>query len=373
MSEAATLSRMLSVELPLNNAFISYCAGISPNSEWEIGGIDGHKDKSKSLNFDCVDTFLNALKLGKHPARKHVVDFALKLFTDYWTGKDIIAENFSDSLFYFIIGPQRSGGTYLLTQMYQAIGLDYSSISRAVVRDSIPASKYLVRGQIQAREEIYAIFQLCQFLAWAREELQQPIIIQKNTCYVHWIPTLDRLFGKQAHYLVTARAPEACVASYIQLALGFPKWEDLISKMNEIGSKSANELVLTEESLRFSKLYSSTMTFKKDPNVMDLLFTNWQIHYDDIMNFRPRGEITVIEYGNPMLDFFSSRHPKYLDDNPKGLNWVPDTRDYASFIDTFNVDPEIVSYVAHSVYTNWQQCNMNFPNFSDLSEEINYV
>ena len=363
MNEAATLSKMLSVELPLNNAFISYCAGISPADEWNFGGIDGHKDKSKSLNFDCVGSFLSSLKSGKTPARKHVVDFALKLFTDYWAGKNIIEENFSDSLFYFIIGPQRSGGTYLLTQMYQAIGLDYSSVSRAVVRDSIPGSKYLVRGQIQAKEEIFAIFELCQFLAWAKEELEQPVVIQKNTCYVHWIHTLDRLFGKQAHYLVTARAPTACVASYIQLALGFQKWEDLMSQWSQSGSRSNYELMLTEGSLHLQKIYSSTLGAKEDPKVMDLLFTNWQIHYEDIINFKPRGEITVVEYGDPMLNFFSSRHPEYLKDNPTGLNWMPDTRDYASFVDTFNINPDVISHVARSVYTKWQQCNMNFPNF----------
>ena len=230
MSEAATLSQRLPINLPLNNAFVSYCSGVSPFEEWKISGVDGHKDRTKSIDFACVEIFLNSLKSGKKPPRKHVVDFALQLFSDYWEGKNIIEEHFKDKLFYFIIGPARSGGTYLLTQMYEAIGVNYSSISRAVVRDSIPGSKNLIRGKIQAKQETFAVFELCQFLAWANEEIKQPVIIQKNTCYAHWIPTLDKIFGTQAHYLVTARAPIECMASYIQLGLGFSDWDDLMSQ-----------------------------------------------------------------------------------------------------------------------------------------------
>ena len=364
MSETATLSETLDIKLPLNNAFISYCAGINAAQEWDIGGINGHKDRSKSINFDCVEIFLKSLKSGKTPARKHVVDFAVQLFSDYWSGENIIKKHFNETLFYFIIGPARSGGTYLLTQMYQAIGIDYSSISRAVVRDSIPGSKHLVRGQIQAKDEIYAIFELCQFLAWAKEELNQSVIIQKNTCYAHWMPTLNKIFGEQAHYLITARAPVACVASFIQLGLGFEDWEELISYWKQLNLGAEKELALPQTSLRLKEIYRSKINAEENPTVADLLLINWQLHYQDIILFRPQGDMTVVEYGDPMLNFFASRHPHYLRDNPTGLDWITDNRDYASFMDDFNIDPALVNHTALSVYKAWRENQMDFPNFA---------
>ena len=108
------------------------------------------------------------------------------------------------------------------------------------------------------------------------------------------------------------------------------------------------------------------MIAKENPKVADLLLINWQLHYQDIVHFRPRGEITLIEYGDPMLKFFASRHPAYLKQNPNGLNWMPDRRDYISFIETFNVDYDLLNQVAIFIHKLWADSDMNFPNYSDV-------
>lgn len=158
MTDRVNISLNLPIKIPLNKAFLGYCGGIDPALEWEFGGVNGYNSRTGDLSRNSINEFTLALQKGGKPEREHVFDYAVELFSNFCAGKNIIDEHFKGVKFYFIIGLQRSGGTYLLTKLYEAIGVDYRTLNRAILRDSTPQSKHFVRGPIEASEELQAIF-----------------------------------------------------------------------------------------------------------------------------------------------------------------------------------------------------------------------
>ena len=114
---------------------------------------------------------------------------------------------------------------------------------------------------------------------------------------------------------------------------------------------------------RLRQVYDTIMPHNANPTVTDILLANWHIHYTDFLNIRPRGQITVVEYGSSMIEFFAEHHPDYLDVHPAGLNWSIDNRDYQSFSEMFEINLDMVHKFSKDVFYNWDKKGLKFPLF----------
>ena len=354
MNTPFNISLSLNVSLPLNNAFLAYCAGIDPAEEWELGGVSGYGDRSDELNISRIDDFVSAMSRGEPTAKSHVVQFAVQMFTEFWSGEPVIKKHFDGYRFFFITGIPRSGGTYLLTQLYALAGIDHRTLSRAMLRDSIPGSKKLNRGEIHSPGENNALFELFQFLAWAKEAVDSKFVVQKNVNYVHWMQTLNRVFGDQADYAITIRHPLAYMASVLQLNQDTESWEELFAL-------SDGAPRFESETTRLQLIAKSAFVNVDFSSVLDVLLANWEIYYLDVVQHRPAGEIVTFAYGDPMVGYFQENHPGYLETSPGGLNWTPDQRDYDAFVEKFGIDMAKVDAAIDRVRGIWRARGYQFP------------
>lgn len=144
--------------------------------------------------------------------------------------REFVHEQFAKQKFIFILGAVRSGGTYLYAELNKAYGIDYLEKCESMVHDAFP--HYDLCYHYQSPPQFSALlFELAQFLLWAKRECSQdPVIIQKRTAYAHCLPLLDKLFGEKGQYLVTVRHPYAVAKSYEKLVFGeAPKfWQEML-------------------------------------------------------------------------------------------------------------------------------------------------
>ena len=126
---------------------------------------------------------------------------------------DIASKYFDGKAFVFVLGIDRSGGTYLLRQMMRANGLEMRDFSLGMIHDSIPTFGDFFFNPIL---QFSICFEFFQYLAWAKEAFSRSHrVFQKRIAYAHWLPHLDAVIGEPATYVVTVRGPLETFASIL--------------------------------------------------------------------------------------------------------------------------------------------------------------
>ena len=354
MTNLTSISLSLPIGLELNTAFLAYCAGIDPVVDWKLGGVSGYDDQSDEIDLSPINKFVSDIASGEAPEKNKLIAFAVQLFNEYWAGEPVIKRHFPNHQFIFVVGPPRTGGTYLLTQLYKATGIDHTSLNRWILRDTIPRTRHMARGRNDPKAVINGIFEIFQFLAWAKDSLPTNIVIQKNTRYANWIHVLDKIFESQATYAVTIRPPVPCMASFLQWSRNEKNWEKFLRDT----PSDLNDFTLPTDLV---ELYDTAYYRHKNVGVLDILLATWEMNYCDIVQHSFSGNIIPFLYGDPMTNFFKSSFPDYLNESPYGLEWASESRDYGAFIEQFSVDQEIASATVARVKNYWVDRNLFFP------------
>lgn len=210
------------MQLTLHEATLKYIGGVDPLLQWKAWGRRGS-------HVDADDETLRALKEASAQAQSRLAtpeyqrrlgEFAAecKVLFDAFLERDEAAKRpyLDGREFYFVCGIMRSGGTYVFQEVSSCLGIDWRRLSFDMSHDTIPAYDLAWRF---AQPDAYwrLLFDLCQFLVWAKRETTRQSVVQKRIAFAHAIPFLDGVFGERARYLITIRHPGAACTSFAEM------------------------------------------------------------------------------------------------------------------------------------------------------------
>ena len=357
MSELTRISLSLPLELELNTAFLAYCAGMDARVDWDLGGISGYDDYSDEIDLGPIYDFVNKMKTGASPPRHELVALSVQMFNEYWAGEPVIEKYFPGYHFIFVVGPPRTGGTYLLTRLYEAAGIDHTTLNRWVLRDTIPRTRHMARRRSDHKADINGVFELFQFLVWAKDCLPSNVVIQKNTRYANWTHILDKVFGNQASYAVTVRPPLPCMASFIQWLKNIEDWNAFLQSTSASLDKACFPTELVD-------LYDTAYYRHSGTGILDVILGIWEMNYCDIVQHACAGEIIPVLYGDPMVSLYENHFAGNLNAAGNSLEWTPDDRDYGTFINKFDVDQDATVAAIANTKSFWAERGHKFPDIA---------
>ncbi|MCZ6466652.1 MAG: hypothetical protein O6829_05185 [Alphaproteobacteria bacterium] len=350
--------------VPIHEATLRFCAGTDPALEWAARGVSGYdadddaKSRLEKYDEKAKDpaTFL---KDGPEKERLgHLLETATRFFHEYNSGVNVGERHFCNNDFIFIVGITRSGGTYLLTQLLEANGIDYRHLSLSMVHDGIPSYAYMLDSLTVPMRYVAAAFEFFQFLAWAQEAFDgRGTVVQKRIGYAHWLPQLDAILGDASIYIVTIRNPLHCFGSVVDLdaaAFGLEggsilrcylrsdmpnagRWLQVVQKYHDVSAREWERLNAGQQFLRY-----------------------WEAYYREFANTPGlKGRLVPLAYGDAYRRYIEENYPEFSKGKPGAL--TTSRRNYEVIKEYFGLSESMVDEAVANVATDWERNGLVFP------------
>ncbi|QHS23287.1 sulfotransferase family protein [Virgibacillus sp. MSP4-1] len=200
------------LKVPLRVPVLHYLGGVDPNLEWQVRTVAAHKPPEKKDQEKLEQQKKDAEHfIQTEEGIKSVKQFAAessKVFQLLISNPNkLMNEYLENKKFIFITGAMRTGGTFLEKKIFEAFNLDLSDYSLHIVHDSVPHEES-IRNSFKTPSLMFTLFELAQFLVWAKREFKHSdVIIKKRTAFELSLPLLYSIFGNRAEYIVTLRHP----------------------------------------------------------------------------------------------------------------------------------------------------------------------
>jgi hypothetical protein len=157
-----------------------------------------------------------------HPLGQRVIYRAYELFTALLTGDEARLKAVHDRFrFILVVGCPRHGGTYLIKQLFRALGHQPETIPNVIAHDGFPDSAPFHFG---AGFNAYTsmLLQTAEYLAMVelyfadRQPIGGKIVVPKKATKAAYHGGFFRtVFGADAEYIITLRHPlAACISTY---------------------------------------------------------------------------------------------------------------------------------------------------------------
>jgi len=254
------------LKLPLAQASLHYIGGVDPALRWEKRGLKSHqKDEEASRRLqEAINEANRQLRTpaGQEKLQKFMGE-SLEIFNDLLRTPNWLDKHFPDHRFYFIIGPMRTGGTYIFTELCNMFGIDWKDLNFRMVHDSIPTPEFLAFLENPISWLPFA-FELAQYLNWVKREYPSPRVIKKRITFGHCLGVMDRLFGDRAEYLLLTRHPAGIAQSGSELLESFHQdapnpeeqgWNVLVQDRTKISEEKWEALAYEERILKYWEVY----------------------------------------------------------------------------------------------------------------------
>lgn len=279
-----------------------YLGGLDPHFEWKVRGLTGH-DALWDEKAHLAEQQNNAKeRILKEPEQKKLALFlneSLSYLKDLLTRESEQAfKRLNKKQTYILIGPYRSGGTYLFTELCQIFRIDYQNLNQEMIHDGFPHTSVLV-GKNEAHFLNQLNFQMSLLFNWiARTQKEHEILILKNSPFGHALSYLDHLLPSNTEYLCTLRHPLTqadSIARYLlrhedphTIPQGFlPFWQDLLK--NHYPHQKISEVPFYELALKY-----------------------WEQYYLDIASAWPlKGDLKILSYGPSYDDYLKKFFPEH--------------------------------------------------------------
>ncbi|WP_018249188.1 hypothetical protein [Orenia marismortui] len=328
------------IQLLIHSGVIEYIGGFDPDEMWEARGLAGHKGEEFQATMERWS------QLGKEKLKNDskfqrelaiFINEVLELFNAIINKQDDIVNKYiGRKEFHFIIGMNRTGGTYLQSEVSRAFDWPMQKMIKSLVHDGIPYPMFIkgdkhnrvyVESNLAWRrpENYYNfIFQLSQFLVYINQVAKdKKKVVLKNVRFSHSISLLDRIFGDSANYLITVRHPAA---------IGFSLFENTLKS-------SYNDVTIDDA-----------------PMALVNYLIKWKNTYTEILrDGLPKGEITPILFSEMdmfLVDFFKKHG---FDSEPSGLRITPRNYDYDCW------DGKEVNDIMNQIEKLWSFYGLDFP------------
>ncbi len=355
---AAVFHVPINCRLPVHGAVFEYCADVDPRVQWAARGIsqyDRDADAATLLEAenrkarDLEDAIKNG---GKDDRFYSFLTSVMEITGDYMSGADIVTKHFAGKEFVFVLGIDRSGGTYLLQRIMKANGLEMRDFPLGMLHDSIPTfGDFIFNPMLQ----FSICFEFFQYLAWAKEAFSaSPRVFQKRIAYAHWLAQLDAVVGTAATYVVTVRGP----------------LETLASILDSTGGLDGSVLVVPED--RISARIADTWLYsvRRYHDIPDAEWQGlgvgrqyclyWESYYRNLVAVpNLRGRLVPLAYGDAFAGFMADRYPEVERADPTVLKTRP--RDLEAIRDQLGLSDEILSETVDTVARSWDLAGLKFP------------
>ena len=365
----------LTLNLTITKVVLEWGLNFDPSLRWKARGLSGHKeDRQEEVGIlvrahEEVIAAHDAGQVGNIPESSfEILKRAMSFFGMVRDGADLCDQVFPKKVFNFILGVQRSGGTYLMKQILEAHEIDIYSIPMPLILDDIPRAQVLLGANKHADMNLQCFYQFLQFLAISETVFQnKPIIVNKNIFLVYWLRYIDSLIGKQSNYILTIRDPFECFIS-------FREFISLREKGELDVSMGASHI--TKFTSSGGGLFHAVNNFKfisiEDWDSLDgwkqfLLY--WETYYSNISKQFPlAGNIIPAVYGNGFQQVVNQLTPKST--NRIKINLSSRDRNYSELQYKFGFKVDDLVQAHERVSQAWLLAGIEFPSLEKIQSGI---
>lgn len=219
-------------ELPASPAFIEFLHASLTGADHHVGRW--YAQDEEELVYD-PDRYSNILEKAKfvmnNPDGVERVIQSYRYFKEILIGRPETLERTKRFRFFFVIGIPRTGGTYLIKQIFRAVGIDYTEVQNALAHDGFPNISVLEFDR-SGNRATNAVLQLAEYLTMVEIYFSEHgklaykggvVVPKKFTKAVYNFPLVQEMFGTQSNYLITLRHPLAMIRSVLEKAGGMPE------------------------------------------------------------------------------------------------------------------------------------------------------
>ncbi|ADL11811.1 hypothetical protein [Acetohalobium arabaticum] len=220
----AAINQNLDWNFAVHYGVVEYLAGYDPAEAWNVRGISGRGGSSQKY-FDYrqekVVELEDQLKNSQELQNK-LDDFLEECFTLFNAFRDEnqqMIDQYLDKEFYFILGADRTGGTFMLKELSRALDWSYQNLHMSILHEHMPDFDIEEPDAIGWRKPdnyYYLLFQIVQFLVYINRVVPEEEYVVKKTRFSKCMQLIDYIFGDKAYYIVTVRHPAAINASRME-------------------------------------------------------------------------------------------------------------------------------------------------------------
>lgn len=165
-----------------------------------------------------------------HPEGQRIIYRSYQLLTAFLTGVPDQLRNFHERyMFLCVVGVPRHGGSYLVKQLFRALGMEAETVPNVIAHDGFPdASPFdfaegynAYTNMMQNMAEYLAMVE--EFFSNSRIYNNLIIVPKKATKAAYHGAFFDRALGPHTEYIMTLRHPvTACISTY-EKSTGLPE------------------------------------------------------------------------------------------------------------------------------------------------------
>ncbi len=218
-------------EFPVSAAFVDFLWRHLKNEPFEVSWHDQLSEELMSMSEatrDSANRHVNEVIENAEGQRS--VYRSYQLFTAFLTGvPDQLRAIHERYKFICVVGVPRHGGSYLVKQLYRAIGLDPDTVPNVIAHDGFPdaspfdfASGYnAYTNMMQNMAEYLAMVEA--YFANSRVFDNRIVVPKKATKAAYHGAFFDKALGPGTEYVITLRHPvTACISTY-EKSTGLPE------------------------------------------------------------------------------------------------------------------------------------------------------
>lgn len=344
------------IPMLVNEAAMSSGFSIDPRLQWAARGVSGHDadPESEELVRKNLANAASQLKAGVFPEKFKRIMMRSKELFKHISSSSNVAISPLDRKFIFVIGAPRTGGVFLLTEIYRAMGVDPFDLDCQMLLDYIPHSGLL--GVDDVYHPLMATFELCQFLAWAEEHVPKSCpVVKKRLNYAFSLRQLNALFGDAAKYIITIRHPLPSVASFVERTHDVDFKESLENDGRLSRHNSDGQYAMVRREMPMTKDKWDRMT------VFEQYLEFWKAVYISIGNTsHVCREVIPLLYGDQYGSFLRSLNPNF---DPMPIKSTK--RDEFSVLESFPKLSDRVEEAVETVRSVWASNGLRFPEFAE--------
>lgn len=283
-------------------ATVHYLGGVDPKLQWEVRGVSGHDANPELIDTLQVQKDQAIVNLMTTPeGQKKTRDFALEcisLMEGFMSkGSDFITDYLGKRDYKFVLGAMRTGGTYIYKGISEIHGHKWDSMALEMVHDSIPEYQF-VSEYFKPNIYFRLLFDMAQFLAWAKREVDSPTVIQKRIAYAHALPFLNTMFGRDAEYIVTVRDP-------VNIAYSFANILNMDPFDPNFKAPSLWASYVTSSGFRMSREEWDALSY------FQKVLYYWSCYYSDVSNsIGFADQVKLVGFGSGLSDFLEKEAKK---------------------------------------------------------------
>jgi hypothetical protein len=330
------------ISLPVHEAVFHYLGDVDPSLTWNKQDLRSHeKDTDVAATIqqelDRINRYFETAD-GQRVIQEFL-EPVIERFKRLSAGLGV-GEEFSDHEFVFVVGPMRTGGTYLLNESLSMLDRDLTDYHYRMISDSLPNPEHAVFWSEPSHYQAL-IFELAQFLQWVSEVWPAGTVVKKRTCLAQALPVLDHLFGDRARYFLTIRHPAGMAQSTREF---FRTYQEEENPLDEGWFQLVND--------RTGLSFEDWESMSDDRKVLEY----WRCFYRDVgRTDHLEGTLTPVVFGEDSEALVRNLAEQAgVDHDPEPF--VPTDREFGSFWESSTVERAI-----DNVRSVWEQFDREWP------------